>query len=224
MSLGHSQRAIVLADLATRIVTLSRDRPALVAIDGVDGAGKTTLADELRPLVQAFGRPVIRASVDGLHRPRDERYRLGRASPEGFFLDSYDYPALTEGLLEPLGAGGSRRYRTEVFDVAHDEVVSEAEQVAEESTILLLDGIFLHRDELVDYWDLFIFVDVPFSVSIPRGATRGPGYGSPHVSAESNRRYIEGQRLYFQTARPRERATLIVDNTDLNHPRIGNGR
>jgi len=61
-----------------------------VGIDGVDGAGKTTFADELAAALAPFGRPVIRAGVDGFHHPRAVRYRRGRESPEGFFRDSYD--------------------------------------------------------------------------------------------------------------------------------------
>ena len=37
-----------------------------VAIDGVDGAGKTTLPDELAPVIEGAGRGVVRASIDGL--------------------------------------------------------------------------------------------------------------------------------------------------------------
>ena len=55
-----------------------------VGIDGVDGAGKTTLADTLADALEAAGIAVIRASVDGFHHPRAVRYRLGRESPEGF--------------------------------------------------------------------------------------------------------------------------------------------
>jgi hypothetical protein len=39
-----------------------------VAIDGVDGVGKTTLADELVAPLQLLGRDVIRASIDGFHQ------------------------------------------------------------------------------------------------------------------------------------------------------------
>jgi len=45
------------------------------AIDGPDAAGKTTLADELAVALRERGRDVIRASIDGFHRPRRERYR-----------------------------------------------------------------------------------------------------------------------------------------------------
>jgi uridine kinase len=49
------------ARLAEAIAGFHPDRRIRVAIDGVDGAGKTTLADALAPLVIANGRPVIRA-------------------------------------------------------------------------------------------------------------------------------------------------------------------
>ncbi|MBW8731978.1 MAG: uridine kinase, partial [Terrabacter sp.] len=35
---------------------------------------------------------------------------------------------------------------------------------------------------------------------------------------ESNRRYVEGQRLYLAAADPRARATWVLDNTDLERP------
>src|SRR5712671_6202227 len=42
-------RSVLLKMLAERIVGVSRPNPVRVAIDGVDGAGKTTLADEGSP-------------------------------------------------------------------------------------------------------------------------------------------------------------------------------
>ena len=60
----------LLARLASAIATLHTDRRIRVAIDGVDGAGKTVMADALAPLVIAKGRQVIRASVDDFHHPR----------------------------------------------------------------------------------------------------------------------------------------------------------
>jgi hypothetical protein len=44
----------------------ARFRSSHIATDGVDGAGKATLADALAPAVARRGRAVIRASVDDL--------------------------------------------------------------------------------------------------------------------------------------------------------------
>jgi hypothetical protein len=97
------KRQQVLNRLADGIGRLSNPPSVRVAVDGIDAAGKTTLADELGSLLEARGRPVIRASVDGFHRPRSERYQRGAESPEGYYLDAFDYPALCAGLLLPSG-------------------------------------------------------------------------------------------------------------------------
>ena len=67
---------------------------------------------------------MIRASIDGFHNPRAERYRRGVASAEGYFLDSFDYAELKSALLEPLGPSGGRRFRRAVFDFRSDRPVN----------------------------------------------------------------------------------------------------
>jgi uridine kinase len=41
-----------------------------VAIDGVDGFGKSTFVDQLSASLRAVGRAVVRVSVDNFHYPR----------------------------------------------------------------------------------------------------------------------------------------------------------
>lgn len=92
------------------------------------------------------------------------------------------------------------------------------EKLAASDSNLLLDGIFLHRPDLRGYWDVSVWLEVAFEVSIPRGAQRGIGFGSSDPFAESNRRYLEGQRLYLLEATPQRHATLVIDNNDLGAP------
>ena len=75
-------------------------RPALVAVDGVSAAGKTTFADELVPL-GAGGLCVI--SVDDFHRPAAERHARGEG-PETYYHDTFDVQALRRA-LEGVDAG-----------------------------------------------------------------------------------------------------------------------
>ncbi|QOZ70151.1 uridine kinase [Bradyrhizobium arachidis] len=207
-----------LSDLADRLVATSPDRTARVAIDGVDGAGKTTFADELGTLVATKGRPVIRASVDGFHNPKTVRYRRGRHSPEGFFEDSYNYTALKQYLLDPLSPGGSRMYRRAIFDHVTDDSVPADDLEALPSSILLIDGIFLHRPELLTYWDVSIFLRTDFAVSVARCASRDGWSLDP--AAPSNRRYVEGQRLYLLNCQPEAKATIVIDYNDLSAPSL----
>jgi hypothetical protein len=38
-----------------------------------------------------------------------------------------------------------------------------------------------------------------------------------------NRRYVEGQRLYFAECRPHSSATIVIDNNDLENPYVRSG-
>ena len=68
----------------------------MVAVDGVDGAGKTMFADALAQRLEADGVAVVRTGIDSFHNPRAVRYSRGKDSPEGFFRDSYNLEALRE--------------------------------------------------------------------------------------------------------------------------------
>ena len=214
--LPSMKRLLLIEMLSERIVGLALPHPVRVAIDGVDGVGKTMLADELANAASAKDRPVIRASIDGFHNPRIVRYRLGRNSPEGYFQDSFNDEALTTLLLAPLGPGGTRLYRRAVFNYRTDSEMSTPFETADQNAILLFDGIFLHRPELLSYWDLSIFLDAPFDVTIPRAAGRDGS--SPEVDAPENRRYVEGQQLYLRTCEPQRAATIVINNEDLASP------
>jgi len=195
--------------------------PLRVAIDGPDGAGKTTLADELAELL-AGKRPVIRAGIDGFHNPRELRYRRGPDSPEGYFLDSFDYEALRALLLDPLGPGGSRRYRRALFDYRADEKVAAPEEEASDDSILLFDGVFLLRPELRVFWDFSIFVRAGFDETLRRAEERDRELmgGAQAVRERYRKRYIPGQELYFSRCAPQDVADVVIDNTDVNEPKL----
>ncbi len=189
-----------------------------MAVDGFDGAGKTVLADELAGVIGAVdgARGVLRVSIDGFHRPRAERVARGRG-PETFYEDSYDYDAFRGAVIEPFRRGAP--VTPAVNDVEADRPVRPEPVAVGADTVLLVDGIFLQRPELADAWDAAVWVEVPFAVSVPRGNARYRGH-DPDPGAASNLRYVGGQRLYLAVADPRARATWVVDNTDLDTPRL----
>ncbi|GAB3600808.1 hypothetical protein GCM10027446_34400 [Angustibacter peucedani] len=189
---------------------------ARVAVDGVDGSGKTVLADELADLLGARGRAVVRASEDDFHRTRVERYRLGRTSAEGFYRDSYDLPVLRRDLLEPWAPGGSGRYRRRAHDLVTDERLEPRWEQAPDDALLLVDGLFLQRPELAGTFEVTVFVDVPFEVTFARMAERDGCDPDPEHPA--NARYVGAQRHYLAAHDPRGRADVLLDNADAQRP------
>jgi uridine kinase len=212
-----------LADLVEGIVCL---HPVRVAIDGADAAGKTVLADELGAVLADRGRDVIRASIDGFHRPRAERYRRGRDSPIGYYEDSFDYQLVRRILLDPLGPGGDRTYRTKAFDHRVDQPDRDRPATARANSILLFDGIFLSRPELNPCWDFRIFVAVEFEEILRRVAVRDLALlGSVgEVERLYRVRYIPAQQHYFDVARPAETADVVFWNDNPQSPTLEDRR
>jgi len=211
------QRPDLLRRVADLVPTSAGVDCVRVGIDGVDGSGKTVFADELAVALQLIGRSVVRISVDDFHNVRASRYRRGRSSPEGSWLDSFNYERLRADVLEPLGPGGSRRYRSKAHDLASDLVISPEQEVAPRGSVLVVDGLFLHRDELANLWDFSVLLDVPFAVTARRMAMRDGTIPDPQHA--SMRRYVKAQQHYFGQCTPHHRASVVIDNTEFDAPR-----
>jgi uridine kinase len=198
-------------DIAAAAVSLGRAR-TIVAIDGPDAAGKTTLADAVAAAVTV---PAVRASVDDFHNPIRVRRRLGDLSPEGYYRDAFDLTALAQELLDPF-ASGARRVRTQVFDFAADRALEAAPVDVPREAVLVVDGVFLLRPRLRDWWTVTVHLHVPPAVSLERGLARdGEGLRVRYLE-----RYLPGQEIYRLMADPVGKAQILVDNTEVAAPVI----
>ena len=213
-------RSAALEQLAAWLTAVSLPHPLRVGIDGIDCAGKTSLAAELAALLISQGHPVIRASIDGFHNPRAVRYRQGRTSPTGYYEDSFNLDSVLACLLCPLGPGGDGRYKTAVFDHEHDTPINMPWQTAVSHAILLLDGIFLHRPELLPHLDYSLFVDISFDTALARAIHRDQRLlGSPEqVTQLYQTRYFPAQKHYLATCHPTQHANAVWQNNNLQQP------
>jgi uridine kinase len=184
----------------------------LVAIDGPDCAGKTTFADAL---ASAVSMPVLRASIDSFHNPREVRTARGLLSPEGFYRDSFDYSALERQLLTPFAAG-SGEVRTTVYDHRRDVAVDAGPVSVGRDALLVLDGVFLLRPELRAWWTTSVYLHVSPETTLMRALVRDlDELGSAEeVRLRYEQRYLPGQALYRAEASPLDAAAVVVDNTD----------
>ena len=115
------QKQEMLRQLADFVTSQRCSHPLRVGINGIDGAGKTHLADQLTKVIT--DRNVIRASIDGFHNPKAIRYARGRWSAEGYYYDSFDNEKFIDALFNPLGMPDNMTYQTAAFDHKKDSVV-----------------------------------------------------------------------------------------------------
>jgi uridine kinase len=219
-NMDNGTRDELLSCVAEAVGSVRLAHPTRVAVDGPPAAGKTTLADELAVVLRAHGREVIRASIESFLLPRSQRYRRGEYSAVGCYHDSFDYDALHRVLLDPLGPGGDRRFQQAVYDKRTDTALSQPVTTARADAVLLFDGVFLQRPELIERWDLRIFVSAAFEETLDRARTRDRVlYGSTRaVERRFRNRYGPSQQLYCDTARPTDHADIVVYNDAPRQP------
>lgn len=215
-------RTALLTELRDHIRRQPAGRPVRVGIDGVSAAGKTILADELASLLRREGRPVLRSGVDSYHHPPDIRYRRGADCPRGYYEDSFDLAAIREDLLEPLAPDypSERRIRLGRFDFRSESELEPEEHLAAPDSILIFEGVFLFRPELVGHWDVRVLVHIGFEESLRRAEQRdAERFGSAErVRDRFRARYIPGQRHYLDAHRPHDRAHVVIDNHRPENP------
>jgi uridine kinase len=217
------QRADLLKKLSDAICAQKKHAPILVGIDGVDGAGKTTLTKELVHYIKASNRKVVTASIDGFHNPQEIRIAKGTFSPEGYFYDSFDYEFLISEFLQPLKSlNKSTILKSAKYDWKTERVVGRTIEI-DPSTIDLFEGVFLFRSELETFWDYKVYVQISTMTSLERGLDRDSNrLGGTEITREKYlKRYIPGQKIYHDRYQPHLKANFVVKNDDPTNPEIG---
>ena len=138
----------------------------IVAVDGIDGAGKTVFADGAR-------RGLRRGRLGGV--PRVDR-RLPSPARRALRARPHARPrasTATRSTTRPSAACSSTRsatarrpsattgFQLAAFDLARDTPVESAWVTAPRDAVLIVDGIFLHRPELRGLWNWSVWLDVP---------------------------------------------------------------
>jgi uridine kinase len=80
--------------------------------------------------------------------------------------------------------------------------------------------VFLLRPELIDRWDLSIFVSAAFQQILDRARIRDLARlgSTAEVERRFRTRYIPAQKLHFAAARPADHAGIIVHNDEPRRP------
>ncbi len=191
--------------------SVPRERAALVAVSGIDGCGKGWLTRKIVDDLQARGINAANINIDGwLNLPAK---RFSDKNPaEHFYLHAIRFDEMFAQLVLPLRDARSIRVET---DFAEETATAYRKQLYEftDIDIIVLEGIYLLKQNFRQYYDLSIWIDCSFAKALERALARGQEGLLPTDTIRAYETiYFPAQKIHFQRDDPQQAAAIIVDN------------
>ncbi|PKR76782.1 uridine kinase [Halalkalibacillus sediminis] len=188
-----------------------RKRPFIVAIDGLSGSGKTTLASLLqRELTEKHKYNVSIIHIDDHIEKRDKRYNTGREEWYEYYFLQWDISSIQKRLFIPLHRNCSELYLP--FYNQPTDTTSNREIPTNNVDIIIIEGIFLQRNEWMSFYDFTVFLDCPRAIRYQRVLDRDSYIGNLEERLHKyKRRYWAGEDFYMKNEQPIEKADKVYE-------------
>lgn len=198
-----------------------KSKPIRVAINGIEGTGKTVFAKKLTKYLKSENIIAMQISIDGFHFNKEIRYKQGRDSAKGYYEDAYNETAFIEKVLM-----ASQAEIPNITKATHhletDEYLNLMPIKIDNKTILITDGAYLFKPNYRKHWDLKIYLKTSFEIAMKRGIERDKNsLGGIDLTKEKyEKRYHKSSRIYLKENKPEKIADIIIDNSDFNNLKI----
>jgi uridine kinase len=197
--------------LRTRAVT-PVTRATLVALSGIDGSGKSHVAERLDERLARSGRRVARVHVDGWLELPDRRFDEKRPA-EHFYEHGVRFDEMFARLALPLRDRRAVKLEADLADATNAPAYRRHTYLFDDVDIVLLEGIFLLKRALRTHYDLALWVECSFETALRRALARSQeGLTPEQTMRDYERIYFAAQRLHFVRDDPRAAAALVIDN------------
>lgn len=195
--------------------------PWLLAIDGIDGSGKSSFAERLMAALAGAGIAGALLRVDDFRQPV-EWHRAGRTEADAYHDDYYELGRLDAAADALLG--GAPAVAVPVFDAAAGRRVGERSVAlaAGQPRAVVVEGVFTLRAPAVRARASLVYLRTSFEEARRRILARDTARGrTPEdVSHRIDRRYFPAQERYIRDHTPAARADVLVDHERAGHPSV----
>lgn len=190
---------------------MAEKKSLLVGISGIDASGKGFITTKLAKEFSVKNINVANINIDGwLNLPH---VRFDHSNPaENFYRAGIRFDEMFEKLVFPLRDNCSVKLTADFAEETAREF-RQHEYFYNDIDIILLEGIFLFKNEFKNFFDLKIWIECSFETSLKRAIGRSQENLSPEETIRAYETiYFPAQNIHFQKDMPKRSADLIFVN------------
>ncbi|MGE7842567.1 P-loop NTPase fold protein [Lysinibacillus sp. NPDC093712] len=197
----------VITEVIKRFNSLDRgQRPLIVAIDGLGGAGKTSFVSKLASALKNDCMVNI-LHIDDYIVESEKRYNTGNEEWFEYYYLQWDIKFIKECLLKIHN--GHQELTLPFYNRTTNSVIN-SKKLFVSNSILLIEGVFLQRNEWRRFYDYTIFLECPRHVREKRVLKRDSYIGDVSaIRMKYENRYWVAEEYYLKKEVPLQKTDII---------------
>lgn len=201
----------ILREITKELKKVPTERSLLVGISGIDASGKGFITAKLAKEIENEGFNVANINVDGWLNLPHIRFDSSNFA-QNFYENAIRFDEMFEKLILPLRKNRSIQLTADFAEETAAEF-RRHEYIYENIDIILLEGIFLFKNDFKDYFDLKTWIECSFEIALQRAVSRSQENLSPEETVRAYETiYFPAQKIHFKQDNPQKSADLIWQN------------
>jgi len=202
-------------NLVNYILSKAKETPAkqslLAGVSGIDASGKGFITAKLADKIRRMGFNIANINIDGWLNLPETRFSETNAA-ENFYKNAIRFDEMFEKLIFPLKNTRSINLTADYTEETAPEF-RKHEYFYKDIDIILLEGIFLFKNEFKKHFDVQVWIECPFEIALQRAIARSQENLLPEETVKAYETiYFPAQKIHFAKDAPQECADFIFYN------------
>ncbi len=191
------------------INSIDKNNISIIGIDGLGGAGKSTISETLCQKFKENHYHTILLHIDDFIHVRDVRYNSDYPDWQCYYDLQWRFDYFRD-VINEIKSNKKDYINIELYDKDNDTYCEQRIAICK-NTIVIVEGIFLQRKEYNNIFDYMIYIDIPEEVRLKRVLKRDTYIGDEQqIIDKYENRYFPAEHRYIEEYQPQMKADYVI--------------
>lgn len=183
---------------------------AIIGIDGLGGAGKSTLSEKISQKLIENQYHTVLLHIDNFINIKEMRYNAEYPDWQCYYDIQWRYDYFVNSVINKIKTKAIGSVDVELYNRDKDTYYIQNYSI-EKKTIVIVEGIFLQRKELSGIFDFMIYIEIPEDIRLKRVLLRDTYIGNQQqIINKYENRYFPAEHRYINDYHPADYADFVI--------------